>query len=365
MGYSPGGGGGGGGSGPSPATTVTGPDAYGASAVVGTGTTYARNDHDHGLPANPVTSAASLAAIKASFTAANQIIKGTGNGTGELIDFDTTLNFQFGAKGDLFAGTGSGTGEKLGIGSAGTVLTVGGADASGLEWSAPATVPTASSTVTGPDSYGDAAAVGSATTFSKGDHNHGLPAAPADLPLAGGTMSGAIAMGTNKITGLGNGSAAQDGAAFGQIPTASSTVTGPDAYGASAVVGTGTTYARSDHDHGLPAAPAAAALATAKEIAVGTGSTTIVTLAPATAGNYHIGIYFRVITATTNVTITVTWTDVTGAQTLTLLSVVAETVGSYTLTDFMIDSVITSAITVSMTAGTVSRVLASASILQG
>jgi hypothetical protein len=178
-------------------------------------------------------------------------------------------------------------------------------------------------------------------------------------------MSGAIAMGTNKITGLGNGSAAQDGAAFGQIPTASSTVTGPDAYGASAAVGSATTFSKGDHNHGLPAAPAAAALATAKEIAVGTGSTTIVTLAPATAGNYHIGIYFRVITATTNVTITVTWTDVTGAQTLTLLNVVAETVGSYTLTDFMIDSVITSAITVSMTAGTVSQVLASASILQG
>jgi hypothetical protein len=38
-----------------PATTVTGPDAFGASAVVGTGTHYARNDHDHGLPAAPVT----------------------------------------------------------------------------------------------------------------------------------------------------------------------------------------------------------------------------------------------------------------------------------------------------------------------
>ena len=46
MGYSPGGGGG---SGHSPATTVTGPDAYGAPAVVGTGTTYAREDHDHFL----------------------------------------------------------------------------------------------------------------------------------------------------------------------------------------------------------------------------------------------------------------------------------------------------------------------------
>jgi len=40
------------------------------------------------------------------------------------------------------------------------------------------------------------------------------------LPLAGGTMSGAIAMGSNKITGLTDGSAASDAAAFGQIPTA-------------------------------------------------------------------------------------------------------------------------------------------------
>jgi hypothetical protein len=40
------------------------------------------------------------------------------------------------------------------------------------------------------------------------------------LPLAGGTMSGPIAMGTSKITGVGNGSGAQDAAAFGQIPGA-------------------------------------------------------------------------------------------------------------------------------------------------
>lgn len=37
------------------------------------------------------------------------------------------------------------------------------------------------------------------------------------LKLIGGTMSGAIAMGTNKITGVGNGSSAQDVAAFGQV----------------------------------------------------------------------------------------------------------------------------------------------------
>lgn len=121
------------GAGVSPATTVTGPDAFGASAVVGTGVLYARNDHDHGLPANPQRS--------------------------------------------------------------------------------PAT------TVTGPDSFGASAVVGTSVLFARQDHDHGLPAAPADLPLAGGTMSGPIAMGANKITGLANGTAATDAAAFGQVPT--------------------------------------------------------------------------------------------------------------------------------------------------
>ena len=41
----------------------------------------------------------------------------------------------------------------------------------------------------------------------------------AKLSLAGGTMSGAIAMGSSKITGLANGSASSDAAAFGQIPS--------------------------------------------------------------------------------------------------------------------------------------------------
>src|SRR5260221_3615524 len=37
------------------------------------------------------------------------------------------------------------------------------------------------------------------------------------LPKAGGTMSGAIAMGANGITGLANGAAAQDATAYGQV----------------------------------------------------------------------------------------------------------------------------------------------------
>src|ERR1019366_1426404 len=46
-----------------------------------------------------------------------------------------------------------------------------------------------------------------------------LPSISGLLPETGGTMSGAIAMGANKITGLANGSASTDAAAFGQIPT--------------------------------------------------------------------------------------------------------------------------------------------------
>jgi hypothetical protein len=57
------------------------------------------------------------------------------------------------------------------------------------------------------------------------------------LPLGGGTMSGAIAMGANKITGLANGSGAQDAAAFGQIL---SNVSSTGATGYTLINGTGT-----------------------------------------------------------------------------------------------------------------------------
>jgi hypothetical protein len=65
---------------PTAATTVTGPDAFGAPAVVGTDKTFAREDHDHGLPANPVTAAA----VEGLFTGANQVFLGTGSGAGAL-----------------------------------------------------------------------------------------------------------------------------------------------------------------------------------------------------------------------------------------------------------------------------------------
>jgi sulfur carrier protein ThiS len=70
------------------------------------------------------------------------------------------------------------------------------------------------------------------------------------LPLAGGTMSGAIAMGTNKITGLGTPTASTDAATKGYIDTtvlAPSNLTGPitsvgNATSVAAQTGTGSTF---------------------------------------------------------------------------------------------------------------------------
>lgn len=54
---------------------------------------------------------------------------------------------------------------------------------------------------------------------AQGTANTALSVANAALPKSGGTMTGTIAMGGSKITGLANGTASTDAAAFGQIPT--------------------------------------------------------------------------------------------------------------------------------------------------
>ncbi len=76
------------------------------------------------------------------------------------------------------------------------------------------------------------------------------------------------------------------------IPAPATTVTGPDAFGAAAVVGTGTEYARIDHDHGLPAAPADIPLSTvttAGDLIVGTGASAVTRLPVGTAGQVLLG----------------------------------------------------------------------------
>ena len=58
-----------------------------------------------------------------------------------------------------------------------------------------------------------------ATSSVQTQINATVAVANAALPKTGGTMSGPIAMGSNKITGLANGSSPQDAVAFSQIPT--------------------------------------------------------------------------------------------------------------------------------------------------
>lgn len=66
-----------------------------------------------------------------------------------------------------------------------------------------------------PSSAFDAAGAASAA-LTAAENN----AAATYLPLAGGTLTGPLALGGNKTTGLGNGTLATDAAAFGQIPVA-------------------------------------------------------------------------------------------------------------------------------------------------
>jgi len=88
----------------------------------------------------------------------------------------------------------------------GQVLT---SSSTGLKWKTPNDVPTTSGITTG---YVLTVSGGTYSWQPTGNDT-------TKLPLTGGTMSGSIAMGANKITGLANGTTSTDAAAFGQIPT--------------------------------------------------------------------------------------------------------------------------------------------------
>jgi photosystem II stability/assembly factor-like uncharacterized protein len=59
---------------------------------------------------------------------------------------------------------------------------------------------------------------------------------------------------------------------------------------------------------------------------------------PVYAGNYLITIYYRVTVSATDVNIFVTWNDVTGAQTATIVNAAAQPVGSYAAVPIVINS---------------------------
>lgn len=83
----------------------------------------------------------------------------------------------FDAKGDLAAGTGANTAAKLTVGANDTILMADSGQSTGLKW-------VAAGTPTDQD-YDDVAAVGTADTFARGDHLHGMPAAASGAAFKG------------------------------------------------------------------------------------------------------------------------------------------------------------------------------------
>lgn len=211
------------------ASTVAAETSYGLASAVGTGTTYARNDHTHGTPATPVTSAVAGTGISVS------------GSTGAVTITNTGVT-------SIVAGTG------VTISGATGAVTI---NASTTGSSTPAT------TVTSGTSFGLSAAVGTATgTFAREDHSHGTPPTPVTSIVAGSGISINQATGAVTITSTGGVSPA-------------STVASSTAFGQAAVVGTGTAYARNDHVHGTPATPVTSAVAgTGISVSGATGAVT-------------------------------------------------------------------------------------------
>ena len=172
---------------PDAASTVTGPDSFGASAVVGTGTAFAREDHDHGLPAAPTVPTGGTPAVVLGTTAA------AGSSAHFLRDDDTIVAF---------------------------------------DTTAPVT-----------QAFSDSAAVGTAAVAARRDHKHGMPASPS---ASGGTP--AIVLSTAAAAGSATTFVRTDDTVAVFDTTAPTTI----ASGASASAGSATKAARRDHTHGAP-----------------------------------------------------------------------------------------------------------------
>jgi hypothetical protein len=103
--------------------------------------------------------------------------------------------------------------------------------------------------------------------------------------------------------------------------------------------------------------------ATSDVLITSTSATNVLAYMPTAAGNFEILSYIRVVTATTIVSITITYTDGGGAQTLIVLPSQALLVGSNMLLPMFINSAANQQITITVTVGTTNQVYVSASIV--
>lgn len=134
------------------------------------------------------------------------------------------LNVDGYTKGDIIAANTSGVLTPVTVGPDAEVLTANSIVATGVDWE-PGTggSGTPSNTVVTETNFGQASTAGALTSYSRGDHTHGTPAAPS-------------------------------------IPVAATTVTDETTYGIVPAVGNSTNYARENHTHGSPSTPTAASV---------------------------------------------------------------------------------------------------------
>ncbi len=199
-----------------PASTVEDETSFGVSTAVGTDSEYARQDHTHGSPTDPVTAHAAAGDPHTGYLQ-ESVVSG-------LVTPAIVLG--------TAAAAGTGT---TPIRHDSTIVAFDATD--------PVT-----------QAHDDAAAPGSAVVAARRDHVHGMPAAGGHAQVH--VLDGA----DHTVSGLTVGHSLQAltattfGFAVTPAGTPATTVESETTHGLSSAVGTDTEYARQDHTHGTPAA---------------------------------------------------------------------------------------------------------------
>ncbi len=202
-----------------PSSSVVPETAFGQTAAVGTSSSYARADHTHGTPPAPPPPVLAGDAMGPAGDTVVAKIRGVvvhheRPTDGQVLAYNGPLSRWMGTTlpaaaptptlaGDVTGPVGSNKVEKLqGVDVSSTPPNVNGQvltyDLSLKRWGAatPAAVPAPGNSVANERTYGLAAAVGSATAYSRADHTHGTP----PLPAVGGDATGIV--NNISVTGL-------------------------------------------------------------------------------------------------------------------------------------------------------------------